>query len=41
MGSIIRHELIGLKGVVTVYGAIRLEVVALNLEETLRRRPKL
>jgi len=37
----IRHELTGLKGVVTVCGAIRPEVVPLNLEETLRRWPKL
>jgi len=41
MGSIIRQEFTGLMGVVTVYEALRLEVVPLNLEETLRRRPKL
>ncbi len=37
----IRQEFAGLKGVVTVYEALRLEVIPLNLEETLRRRPKL
>ena len=37
----IRQEFAGLKGVVTVYEALRPEVTPLNLEETLRRRPKL
>ena len=37
----IRQEFSGLKGVVTVYEASRPEVIPLNLEETLRRRPKL
>ena len=37
----IRQEFSGVKGVVTVYEALRLEVMPLNLKETLRRRPKL
>ena len=37
----IRQEFSGVKGVVTVYEALRPEVTPLNLEETLRRRPKL
>ncbi len=37
----IRQKFSGLKGVVTVYEASKLEVVPLNLEETLRRRPRL
>ncbi|MBA7505395.1 hypothetical protein ES706_04062 [subsurface metagenome] len=37
----IRHEFSGLRGVVTVYEALRHEVAPLNLGETLRRRPKL
>jgi len=37
----IRQEFSGVKGVVTVYEALRPEVAPLNLEETLRRRPKL
>ena len=37
----IRREFSGVKGVVTVYEALRPEVMPLNLEETLRRRPKL
>lgn len=37
----IRQEFTGLKGVVTVYEALRPEVTPLNLRETLRRRPKL
>jgi len=37
----IRQEFAGLKGVVTVYEALRPEVTPLNLEETLRRRPEL
>ena len=37
----IRQEFAGLKGVVTVYEALRPGVIPLNLEETLRRRPKL
>ncbi len=37
----IRREFAGLRGVVTVYEALRPEVTPLNLEETLRRRPKL
>ena len=41
MRSIIRQEFAGLKGVVTVYEALRPEVTPLNLGETLQRRPKL
>ena len=37
----IRQEFAGLRGVVTVYEALRLAVIPLNLEETLRRRPGL
>jgi len=37
----IRQEFSGLKGVVTVYEALRPKVMPLNLKETLRRRPKL
>ncbi len=37
----IRQEFAGLRGVITVYEALRPEVTPLNLEETLRRRPKL
>jgi len=37
----IRQEFTGLRGVVTVYEALRPEVTPLNLKETLRRRPKL
>jgi len=37
----IRREFAGLKGVVTVYEALRPEVTPLNLGETLRRRPEL
>ena len=37
----IRQEFAGLRGVVTVYEALRPEVTPLNLGETLRRRPKL
>jgi len=37
----IRQEFSGVKGVVTVYEALRPEVTPLNLKETLRRRPKL
>ena len=37
----IRQEVTGLKGVVTVYEALRPEVTPFNLKETLRRRPKL
>ena len=37
----IRQEFAGLKGVVTVYEALRPAVTPLNLEETLRRRPEL
>jgi len=37
----IRQEFAGLKGVVTVYEALRPEVTPLNLKETLRRRPEL
>jgi len=37
----IRQEFAGLRGVVTVYEALRPEVTPLNLKETLRRRPKL
>ena len=37
----IRQEFAGLRGVVTVYEALRPEVTPLNLDETLRRRPKL
>ena len=37
----IRQKFSGLKGVVTVYEALRLGVTPLNLRETLRRRPKL
>ncbi len=37
----IRQEFSGLRGVVTVYEALRPEVTPLNLGETLRRRPKL
>ena len=37
----IRQEFIGLSGVITVYEALKPEVTPLNLEETLRRRPKL
>jgi len=37
----IRRQFAGLRGVVTVYEALRPEVTPLNLEETLRRRPKL
>ncbi|GAH29245.1 unnamed protein product [marine sediment metagenome] len=37
----IRREFAGLRGVVTVYEALRPEVTPLNLGETLRRRPKL
>ena len=39
--SAIRQEFAGLKGVVTVYEALRPAVTPLNLKETLRRRPKL
>ena len=39
--TVIRREFAGLRGVVTVYEALRPEVSPLNLEETLRRRPKL
>lgn len=38
--AIIENEFTGLR-VVNVYQALKLEVVPLNLEETLRRRPKL
>jgi len=41
MGSIIRQKFAGLRGVVTVYEALRPEVTPLNLEEAWRRRPKL
>ncbi len=41
MGSIIRQEFAGLKGVVTVYEALKLEVIPLNLGETLQRQSKL
>jgi len=37
----IRQEFSGLKGVVTVYEALRPEVTPLSLKETLRRRPEL
>jgi len=37
----IRREFAGLRGVVTVYEALRPEVTPLNLDETLRRRLKL
>lgn len=37
----IRQEFSGVKGVVTVYEALRPEVTPLNLDETLRRRPEL
>ena len=37
----IRREFAGLRGVVTVYEALRPEVTPLNLKETLRRRPEL
>ncbi len=37
----IRREFAGLRNVITVYEALRPEVTPLNLEETLRRRPKL
>ncbi len=37
----IRQEFAGLRGVVTVYEALRPEVTPFNLKETLRRRPKL
>ena len=37
----IRQEFAGLRDVVTVYEELRPEVIPLNLEETLRRRPKL
>ena len=37
----IRQEFTSLKGVVTVYEALKPEVTPLNLGETLRRRPKL
>ena len=37
----IRQEVTGLKGVVTVYEALKPEVTPLNLKETLQRRPKL
>ena len=35
------REFSGLRGVVTVYEALKPEVAPLNLEETLQRRPKL
>lgn len=37
----IRQKFAGIRGVVTVYEALRGEVSPLNLDETLRRRPKL
>jgi len=37
----IRQDFTGLKGVVTVYEALKPEVTPLNLKETLQRRPKL
>ena len=37
----IRHEFSGLKGVVTVYEALRPKDTPLNPKETLRRRPRL
>lgn len=37
----IRQEFAGLRNMVTVYEALRPEVIPLNLKETLRRRPKL
>jgi len=37
----VRREFVSLRGVVTVYEALRPEVIPLNLGETLRRRPKL
>jgi wyosine [tRNA(Phe)-imidazoG37] synthetase (radical SAM superfamily) len=37
----IQQEFASLKGVVTVYEAVKPEVVPLNLKETLQRRPKL
>ena len=39
--SAVRRRFAGLKGVVTVYQALRQEVTPLNLGETLRRRPEL